>query len=276
MSKVQSIHAHEILDSRGVPTIRGIMILDTGQKVTTEVPAGMSVSKYEAKEMRDNDSELYAGMGTKTACSYISSVLAPKLKGVDVTRQSDVDKWLLEADGTDDRSKLGSNTLLTVSQLFIKAGAAASNLPLFKYISSHYASYHKSDSTIKALPSPIINVINGAKHGSSTLDFQEFHCIPSTSFTFSDALSKASQVYQTVKKILEYRNVGTFVSEQGGFAPNLMTNEDGLEVIKEAVLQAKLRMGVDMHTGLDCAATGYFINKKYKIKDKPEALSSED
>ncbi len=275
MAKVKQIKAHQILDSRGVPTISAMLELDTGGNVEVEVPSGKSVSAYEPKDLRDNDPKHFSGMGVETAVSYINTLIGPKVIGVDVSRLHDVDYWLIEADGTENRAKLGANTLTAISQLFLKAGAISSGVPIYKYINTYYNTHYKTNIAIERVPSPIINVINGGRHGSSTIDFQEFHIIPQTANPYSKSIEIAVSVYNAIRKVLEYRNVGTFLSEQGGFSPKLRTNIDALEVIKEATVKEKIRLGVDMFLGVDCAASFYFKDNKYTIKDKPDPLDEE-
>ncbi len=276
MAKVKQITARQILDSRGVPTIGAALQLDTGVWVEVEVPSGHSVSTYEPIDLRDNNPKKYNGMGVETPVSYINNLIGPKLVGIDVMRLHDVDHWMIGADGTENRSKLGANTTIAMSQLFLKAGAVANGVPLYKYANVYYCQKYNTKVTIERVPSPIINVINGGQHGSSTLDFQEFHIIPQTANEFAQSVEIAVTVYNAIRKVLDYRNVGTFLSEQGGFSPKLRANIDALEVIKEATLKEKIRLGVDMFLGVDCASSFYYKDNKYLLKDKPEAMSESE
>lgn len=275
MTKIQSIHAVEILDSRGIPTIRGHLIFDDGREVTAEVPAGKSVSKYEPVDLRDGDGARYEGHGVSKAVGYINDLIGPKLVGVETTNILDVDHWLLSADGSQTRAKLGANTMLTISLLMLKAGALTNRIPVFQYIHSLYTAELKIESRMQ-MPAPIVNIINGGTHGSPTLDFQEFHVIPATSNSYPDALRLSTTLYHEVEKVLEYRNVGIFVSQQGGFSPHLLTNVDALEVIKEAISKTKIRLGVDVFMGLDCAANGFMKDGKYFLKDKQQGMSADE
>lgn len=275
MANIQSIHALQILDSRGIPTIRGHLILDDGREVTAEVPAGKSVSKYEPVDLRDGDMEAYEGLGVMRAVDYINSLIGPKLVGADATNLLDVDHWLLEADGSQTREKLGANTMLVISMLMLKAGALTQKQSVFEYCHSLYTTEFKIEVGMH-MPAPIVNIINGGTHGSPTLDFQEFHIIPATNHTYPDALQMAATLYHEVEKVLEYRNVGIFVSQQGGFSPHLLTNVDALEVIKEAISKTKVKLGVDVFTGLDCAASSLIKDKKYYLKDKQQGMSADD
>jgi len=273
MAKVKQIKARQILDSRGIPTISASLELDTGGFVEVEVASGRSVGTYEPKDLRDNDPKKYMGMSVHTAVSYINTLIGPKLVGVDVTRQHDIDYWLIEADGTESRSKLGTNTITAISQLFLKSSALSQNTPIYRYINTYYSDIYKAQIPIERVPSPIINVINGGQHGSSTIDFQEYHIIPQTANSFEKSIEIALSLYSTIKKVLDYRNVGTFLSEQGGFSPKLRTNNDALEIIKEAAETEKIRLGADLFLGVDCAASFYFKENKYVIKDKPDPLN---
>src|SRR3989338_6506453 len=272
MAKVKKIKAREMLDSRGIPTISAYLELDTGGTITVDTPSGDTTGIFEPKEIRDNDQKRYDGKGVLKAVNIVNTLVAPKLIGIDVTRQHDLDYWLLDADQTDDRSRLGTNTISTLSTLFMKAGALSEHLDDYQYINAYFNKLYKSSIKLERIPVPAVNIINGGIHGSSTLDFQEFLIISQSSTPFKDALETASRIYSGVKKVLEYRNVGRFVSEQGGFSPNLRTNLDALEILKEAITKEKLRLGIDIFLGIDCASFYYYKNNKYLIKDKTEGL----
>lgn len=275
MAKVKKIFSREIFDSRGIPTIGAQLETDAGQLVEVEVPSGQSVGTYEPKDLRDNDQKRFNGMGVQTAVSYINNLISPKLVGVDVARLHDVDYWMIGADGTENRTKLGNNTISAVSQLFLKAAAVSNNMPVFKYLNQYFNDTFKTNIALERVPSPIINIINGGRHGSSTIDFQEFHIIPQTANSYFKSVEIAVSVYNAVRKVLDYRNVGTFLSEQGGFSPKLRTNVDALEVIREATLKEKIRLGVDIFLGIDCASSFYFRENKYVIKDRDDPLDEE-
>lgn len=272
MAKVKKITAREIFDSRGVPTVGASLETDSGIIVETEVASGQSIGTYEPRDIRDNDSKRFAGMGVQTAVSYINNLISPKLVGVDVARLHDVDYWLIGADGTDNKSKLGNNTITAISQLFLKAVSTANNLPIYKYVNAYFNDIYKEKVIIEKVPSPIINLINGGRHGSPSLDFQEFHIIPQTANSYQKTVEVAVSIYNAVRKVLDYRNVGTFLSEQGGFSPKLRTNVDALEVIREATIKEKVKLGVDMFLGIDCASSFYFKENKYVIKDREDPM----
>lgn len=276
MAQISKIIAREILDSRGLPTIEAKLILKTGEEVVAQASSGESLGKHEGAELRDADPSRYNGLGVKKAVSFINDLIGPKLVGANPEKHVDIDYWLLKADGTKNKSRLGVNTILTVSQLLFKAAAMSAHQPLFQFANSECNKFSREKITIERLPSPIFNLINGGKHGSTNLEFQEFHIIPSTSTKFSEALAQGSDIYHSLKSVLDYRNVSTSVSEEGGFTPNLLTNTDALEVIKETIVQKKLKLGVDIFFGLDCASSHFFKSGKYALKDKPQALSPDD
>lgn len=273
MAKIKKITAREILDSRGIPTIQGQLELDNGHFLYASASSGESLGKYEAVELRDKNEARYAGKGVTQAVNYINDLLSPKLVGISPERQQDVDFWLLKADGSNNRSVLGTNTISVISQLLLKSAADNSGLPLYKYISTYFNKAYKKNIVIEKVPSPIFNIINGGKHGTKNLEFQEFQLIPSTAMQFSKSLEMAANIYNTLKNVLDYRNAGISVSEEGGFTPNLLTNNDALEIMKESLVQNKIQLGVDAFLGLDIAASQFMKNDKYALKDKPAPLS---
>lgn len=276
MAKIKKIYAYEIIDSRSYPTLEGKLILDNGLEVVTSVPAGTSIGKYEAVEMRDNDPDRFDGMGVSKAASYINDLLGPKLVGVSPLKQQEVDSWLNSADGTANKSKLGANTTLTISQLFVKAAAADSRVPLFKYVNSLYESLFKERVKIDRIPSPIFNCLNGGKHASNNLEFQEFQIVPSSSYSFNDAYRLGVELYHELKRVLQYRNANLSVGEEGGFAPNFSTNVDALEVLTETVVKNNLKIGVDIFLGLDIAASYFYKDERYIIRDKAQPQKIEE
>ncbi len=276
MAKIKQIYAYEIIDSRSYPTIEGKLILDNGMEVTTAIPAGTSIGRSEAVELRDNDPKRFDGMGVSKAVSYINDLLAPKLIGVSPLKQQDVDQWMIKADGTKNKSKLGANTMLTISQLFVKAAAADSQIPLFRYINSLYLSLFKTNIAIEKIPTPLFNIINGGKHANNNLEIQEFQIIPSSSFSFTKAYQMGVEVFHELKRVLIYRNANISVGEEGGFTPNFPTNIDALEVIAETLNQKNLKQGLDIFFGLDMAPSYYYKDGRYHIKDKPHPLKVDE
>ncbi len=276
MAKIKQIHAYEIIDSRGYPTIEGRLLLDNGIEVTTSIPAGTSLGKYEGVELRDKDPKRFNGMGVLQAVSYINTLLGPKLIGVSPSKITDIDLWLAKADATKNKSRLGANTCLAISQLVVKAAAKEQGVPLFRYINLLYRQIFKSEIKIEKIPTPIFNVINGGKHANNDLDFQEFQIIPSSSFPFSKALQLGVEFFHELLKVLEYRNASISVGEEGGFTPNFSTNFDALEVIKETIIQMKYQVAVDVFLGLDIAATHFYKESSYNIKDKTHRLGQSE
>jgi enolase len=190
MSTIKEIHAYEIIDSKGAPTIEARLTMDNGAYVVTSVPGATLHSTKEAVDLRDEDPARFAGMGVSHAVSYVNDLIAPKIKGASVTKQLEIDKWLLQADGTKNKSRLGINTILIISQLLVKAAAVTANVPLFKYINQLYHSIYKEEIFLEKIPTPIFNTINGGAHANNTLDFQEFQIIPSSSFSFGTAYQR--------------------------------------------------------------------------------------
>ena len=272
MAKIKRIYAYEIIDSRGYPTLEGKLVLDNGMAVTTSIPAGTSKGKNEAVELRDNDLTRFEGMGVTKAVSYINDLLGPKLVGVSPLKQEEIDMWLIKADGTKNKSKLGGNTLLTISQLLVKAASADLHVNLFKYINSLYQSLFNSQIPLERIPDPIFNIINGGKHANNNLEFQEFQIIPSSSFSFTDAYKIGIEIYHELQKVLIYRNANISVGEEGGFAPDFPTNLDAIEILNETIAQKNLKIGLDVFLGLDIAASHFYKEGKYHIKDKPHPL----
>lgn len=263
MAVIKTIIAREILDSRGNPTIEAKITLDNRFQAIASVPSGASLGKYEAMELRDGDSNRYRGMGVSKAVANINQVIAPKLIGQNPTNLSAIDKILIQTDGTENKSKLGANAILAASQVVCKVGAATSGLPVYKFVSQIFG----LSGELK-IPAPIFNLINGGKHGAGNLDFQEFHLIPSNRLTYSQALEMGEEVYQAVKQVLIRHKAIHSVGDEGGFAPNLFTNQDALQIIIEGTQEAGCEMGVDVFLGLDVAASHFFEGGKYKIRDR--------
>lgn len=276
MAKIKSIHAYEIIDSRGFPTLEGKLLLDNGLEVVSSVPAGTSIGKYEALELRDNDKTRFEGMGVSQAVIYINDLLAPKLVGVSPSKIADIDHWLVQADGTKNKSRLGANTCLLISQLIVKGAAKEQGVSLFRYLNALYTLLFKSQIKIEKIPTPIFNVMNGGKHANNNLDFQEFQIIPSSSYNFASAYQMGVEFFHELSKVLAYRNANISVGEEGGFTPNFTTNFDALEVMNETISQKKYQLGVDVFLGLDIAASHFYKEDSYIIKDKAHPLKISD
>lgn len=273
-TKIHSITSREILDSRGNPTIETTVILTSGYRGIASVPSGASVGKYEAIELRDGDESRFGGLGVLKAVKNVSTTIASKLRGMDAANQKLLDETMLTLDGTPNKATLGANAILSVSLAAASAVAQARQVPLYRYFQTLFTSFH----TVKLdrLPTPLFNVINGGKHGSGNLDFQEFFLIPASGKQFHEGLQLGVELYHSLKKILAYRNAVHAVGDEGGFAPNLFTNLDAMEVLMEAIRATKYRFGVEVFFGLDVAATSFKTSRGYQIKDSPSALSSRE
>jgi len=220
--KIASIHAMEILDSRGTPTIRVFIKLDNGITATASVPSGASTGENEAIELRDGDKDRYNGKGVLNAVKNVNDVIAPKLKGRNPIHQKEIDQLMIELDGTPNKRKLGANAILGVSMAVVRAAAIASDLPLYAYLGGSEA---------VRLPVPMMNILNGGMHADNSVDFQEFMIMPIGAPTFSEALRYGAETFSALKNILKRRGYATGVGDEGGFAPNLKSNEEACEVI---------------------------------------------
>lgn len=267
MPKITRIVAREILDSRATPTVEVSVLTDVGTYGTASVPSGGSTSKFEDVELRDGDPARYHGNGVLKAVDNAQNVLGPKLLGMEIHEQEKIDQTMIELDGTSNESKLGANAILAISIACLKAAANTYRLPLFKYILDRY----RPGSPIR-IPGPIFNLINGGKHGAGNLDFQEFHVIPSTQMSYSNALRAGTETWTNLKEELIHRNAIHSVGDEGGFAPNLFTNADALELMSLVIKNSNYRLGQDLYLGLDVAADTFYKDGKYSIKDAPRAL----
>lgn len=274
MSKINKISAREILDSRGNPTIETGVALEDGSTGIASVPSGASLGKYEAVELRDGDPARFGGMGVLKAVANVDQVISPKLLGFDPTKQGEIDKLMVDLDGTKDKSKLGANSILSVSLAVACAAANSSKTPLYKYLNLLFGGVLPTQ--ISKMPTPTFNIINGGKHGAGNLDFQEFHVVPTTTKPYREALQIGEEIYQKLKQVLIYRNAIHSVGDEGGFAPNLFTNLDALEAILEAIKMTPYVFGRDIFLGLDVAATHFKKGGNYQIKDRPIPLAPDE
>jgi enolase len=253
MSHIVDIKARQILDSRGFPTVEAEVYTASGIFGRAAVPSGASTGKHEAVEKRDGDKKKYHGKGVLKACAHIEEEISEVILGVDVEDQRYLDQLLKEVDGTSNKSNFGANASLAVSLACAKAAAAESNLPLYKYIGGINA---------HILPVPMMNIINGGMHADNKLDFQEFMIMPINASTFSDALRIGSEIFHTLKAVLKSKGHATNVGDEGGFAPNLTSNEEAIEIILEAVTKAGYKAGKDIVIALDSAVTEMYNSKK--------------
>ncbi|AKM79243.1 MAG: Enolase [Candidatus Beckwithbacteria bacterium GW2011_GWB1_47_15] len=269
MSKIANVFSREILDSRGYPTVETTVVLSTGHHGTASVPSSAASGKYEAVEIRDHDLGRFNGYGVLTAVANVNQKIAPAVKNLDVTSQTKLDQRLIDLDGTANKALLGGNAILSVSLAGLKAAASFFNLPLYRYIFQKYRLTPK----LAKLPSPTFNIINGGAHGAGNLDFQEFHIIPSVRFPYHTALQIGEEIYQALKHTLKNRDAIHSVGDEGGFAPNLFTNMDALEVMMEAIDSTAYKFAQDVFLGLDVAATFFYQNGHYQIKDRAQPFS---
>lgn len=274
MVTITKITAMEILDSRGNPTIETALELSNGTSANASVPSGASVGKYEAKELRDNDPKRYNGMGVLKAVQNVNEIIAPKIIGMDPVKQGEIDALMMALDGTNDKSNLGANAILSVSLAACKAAAKAVNLPIYRYINELING--ALPTSIDRMPTPTFNIINGGKHGAGNLDFQEFHIVPASTKSYHDGLRMGEEIYQQLKNVLIQRNAIHSVGDEGGFAPNLYTNLDALEAIMEAIRATSYRFGFEIFLGLDVAASNFKKEELYHIKDRPTPLSTDE
>ncbi len=272
MSKIKDIKSREILDSRGYPTVETRVELEEGFFAVSSVPSGASRGIYEASSLIDEDTSRYLGLGVLKAVGNVNSIIKPKLIGLEARDQLSIDKTLILLDGTPDKSKLGANAILSVSQAVCKAASESEKTPVYEHV-SHLFGLKKEQ---LKLPIPIFNVINGGKHGAGNLDFQEFHVIPSGQKSYSSALRLGEEIYQTVKKVLIRHGAIHSVGDEGGFAPNLFTNLDALEVLVESIKESTYQFRIDVFLGLDVAASSFYKDGTYKIRDKTTALTTSD
>lgn len=273
MSKISKVWARQIIDSRGTPTIEAACQLDTGEISVASVPSGTSTGTHEAVELRDNDPTRYLGKGVSKAVNNINEVLGPGIWGLDSLDQEKIDKRLIDLDGTQNKSKYGANAILAVSSVATKAASLAAKQALYLWVNTLAKRVGIKEDV--RVPTPIFNMINGGLHGAGNLDFQEFHVIPATSKTFSDSLRAGVEIYLTLGKDLQRRGAIHSVGDEGGYAPNLFTNADALEVLYESVKQTQYQVGRDVFFGLDVAATVFYKNGEYVIRDKSAPLTDD-
>jgi len=265
MALIESIRAMEILDSRGNPTIRVFCALENGITVSASVPSGASTGENEAVELRDNDKKRYGGKGVLKAVQNVNEVIAPKIEGMDPIRQAEIDRILIEMDGTSNKSRLGANAILGVSLAVARAAAEDAGLPLYQYLGGPGA---------VRIPVPMMNILNGGKHAENSVDFQEFMIMPLGAPTFAEALRYGAETFHALKKILSKKGYSTSVGDEGGFAPNLKSNDEACEVIVEAIQAAGYTPGKDVALALDPAASSFYENGGYNLSKSGQGKKS--
>jgi enolase len=266
MTTISKIHAREILDSRGNPTLEAEVTLSDGSFGRAAVPSGASTGSKEAVELRDGDKTRYLGKGVKKAVANVNTTIADALKGFDANDQKGLDTRLINLDGTDNKGRLGANALLGVSLANAHAVAASKKMPLWA---------HLAGSREAVLPVPMMNIINGGAHADNNVDMQEFMVLPVGMGSFAEALRAGTEVFHSLKSVLKGRGLATAVGDEGGFAPDLRSNEEAIEVILEAIGKAGYVAGDDILLGLDVASTEFFENGKYNLQGEGKRLSSE-
>ncbi len=272
MPKIAKVLSREILDSRGNPTVETTITLNTGHQGTASVPSGASTGKHEAHELRDNDKNRFNGLGVLKAVQNVNTTINAAIIGHDPTKQTKLDQTLINLDGTTSKKNLGSNAILSVSQACLKAAANYFQLPVYAYIAKKYG----LNPNLKTLPGPTFNIINGGAHGAGNLDFQEFHLVPSIRFPFHTSLQIGDEIYKSLKTVLKRRRAIHSVGDEGGYAPNLFTNLDALEVILEAIRGTNYKFTQDVFLGLDVAASYFYKNGQYQIKDRAQPYNKDE
>jgi enolase len=256
MNKISSVRAMEILDSRGNPTVRVVVGLECGIKARASVPSGASTGENEAVELRDGDKSRYGGKGVLKAVANVNDVIGPKLIGMDPAKQAEIDLMMIELDGTPNKGKLGANAILGVSMAVARAAAEAAELPLYAYLGGPGAT---------RIPVPMMNILNGGKHADNSVDLQEFMAVPIGAPTFAEALRYGAETFHALKGILKKRGYSTSVGDEGGFAPNLKSDEEAVEVIVQAIEAAGYEAGKDVAIALDPAASSFYEAGVYNL-----------
>src|SRR2546421_2784686 len=267
MSQIDHIHAREILDSRGNPTVEADVTLVGGVVGRAAVPSGASTGEHEAVELRDDDQKRFGGKGVLKAVRNVNDVIARKLKGMDALDQAEIDRVMIELDGTPNKSHLGANAILAVSLATARAGANYQKLPLYRYLGG---------SNANTLPVPMMNIVNGGAHADNNVDFQEFMIVPVGAGRFSEALRMGAEIFHTLKSVLKKKGYATSVGDEGGFAPNLKSNEEAIETIIEAIAQAGYQGGENVLLALDPAASEFYDGTAYVFKKSDGRRLSSD
>lgn len=267
MSTIIDIHAREILDSRGNPTVEVDVILEDGTMGRAAVPSGASTGAYEAVEKRDGDKSRYMGKGVLEAVAAVNGEIAEELVGFDATEQVAIDQTMIELDGTENKGRLGANAILGVSLATAKAAADFTTQPLFRYVGGTSA---------RILPVPMMNIINGGEHADNPIDIQEFMIMPTSAANIRDAVRMGSEVFHTLKKELSSAGLATGVGDEGGFAPNIASTREALDFILKSIEKAGYKPGEEIHLALDCAATEYYKDGKYVLSGEGKSLTSEE
>ena len=266
-TNIKNIMAREILDSRGNPTVEVDVFLENGSFGRAAVPSGASTGEYEASELRDNDKNRYNGKGVLNAVSNVNNEINKTLTGTDANDQTKVDNIMIDLDGTQNKSRLGANAILGVSLASARAASIANNIPLYQYLGT---------SNDLKMPVPMMNILNGGSHANNTIDIQEFMIFPFGASTFSEALRIGTEIFHKLKSELQKRGLNTAVGDEGGFAPNLSSNEEAIEIILKSIEVAGYKPGEEVFIALDVAASELYENGKYNLKSENKSFSSSE
>ena len=274
MPTITSVKAIQVLDSRGLPTVSCSIKLSDGSHASAIVPSGASTGTKEALELRDG-TNAYLGKGVQKAVDNINNIIAPAIINLDPEKQAEVDKIIINLDGTNDKSKLGANAILAVSLAVSHVAAKSKNIDLFEHFSSIFKDI-TGNIPSKSLPMPMLNILNGGEHADNNIDIQEFMIIPSNAKSFQEAMRWSSEIYWNLKNILKQQSLSTAVGDEGGFAPNLKSNEEALSLILDSISKSGLVPGEDVFLALDCASSEFYDGKNYNLKGEGRSLSSDE
>ncbi len=274
MSIISSIQAIQVIDSRGTPTVSCMIALENGLSSTSMVPSGASTGSREALELRDG-TEAFMGKGVSKAIKNINEIIAPTLIGIDVTNQQEIDEKMIMLDGTASKSNLGANAILGVSLAVLNLAANSLGLPLYKYANQVFKNIN-GENLEMLMPAPMLNIINGGEHADNNLDIQEFMIMPIGASSFSKAMQWSIEIYSNLKKLLQAKGLSTSIGDEGGFAPNLSSNDEAIELIITAIRNNKLDEGKDVAIALDCAASEFYDNGIYNLKGESKTLNSNE
>ncbi len=269
MPVITEIRAREILDSRGNPTVQADVILKSGVLGRAAVPSGASTGTREALELRDADPKRYGGKGVRKACDYVRGEIRQALLGMKASDQADIDRVMIELDGTESKSRLGANAILAVSLACARAAAIEVKQPLYRYLNG------LADRVPLLMPVPMMNIINGGAHADNNIDFQEFMILPTSATTFAEALRCGAEVFHALKRVLQTMRLSTAVGDEGGFAPDLKSNEAALQVISQSIEKAGYKLGTDVSLGIDVASSEFNKNGRYELESEHASLTAE-
>ena len=264
---IEKVFAREILDSRGNPTVEVEVSTNLGVIGRASVPSGASTGEYEAIELRDKNTKRYLGRGVKKAIRNVNNVIADNVKGLPVTNQKNIDQIMIDLDGTHNKSNLGANAILGVSLAVAHAGALSKSMPLYQYLGERQGNY--------LLPLPMMNILNGGSHADNSVDIQEFMVVPASASSFSEALQMGTEIFHNLKSVLRSKKLATSVGDEGGFAPNLKSNEEAIEVVIEGIMNSGFNPGEDVYIALDVAASELYKDKKYNLSSEDKVLDSD-